>query len=471
MLSNTLRKHRLRISLLSALALAISVPAAWAQSWNERTELTFSDPVMIPGATLQPGTYIFRLTDSQSSRHIVEIAKEDGETVTVTQAVPTKRKEAKGDVVVKFNPTEAGTPPAIAAWFYPGSVYGHQFVYPDDQAKKIAERTRTLVLSTDVPGTDLEKGRLRVYDASGVAKDWQPDADAAASYEAWQRDRRATAGVVTGQAGQDRAQATAPMIDADFKGTRLSVDALESDPKIYLGQKVSVDANVERVYGPRMFTIDEPNWADLDGEILVYVPTSLAALVREDDKVTVRGTVKSFVQAELEDQWGWLDLDDADEVTLQRRPVLVATHIVGGNDNRALVIDVNQGATNRANAAADDATPVGTSGTSGTAGGGFVTDLTDLARGDDDMVGRHVKLENVRIESKADDKGFFTRVGDEMLFVLPAPGETTALTQGTSVSLDGVILQMPRHMREHTEAPGDRPVNDDIYVYATKVKR
>jgi hypothetical protein len=53
---------------------------ASAQNWNKRTSVTFSAPVEIPGAgaqVLPAGTYVFRLLDSQSDRHIVQIFNED----------------------------------------------------------------------------------------------------------------------------------------------------------------------------------------------------------------------------------------------------------------------------------------------------------------------------------------------------------------------------------------------------------
>lgn len=76
--------------------------------------------------------------------------------MTTTQAVPTKRADRSGDVVLRFNPTDAGTPPALKSWFYPGTSYGHEFIYPDEQAREIAQRTKSIVLSTDVPGGDDE---------------------------------------------------------------------------------------------------------------------------------------------------------------------------------------------------------------------------------------------------------------------------------------------------------------------------
>jgi hypothetical protein len=81
-----------------------------------------------------------------------------------------------------------------------------------------------------------------------------------------------------------------------------SGDRREDDPTKYIGQRISVGAEVEEVYGPRLFTIDEPNWGDLDGEILVLVPTPLAAFVREDDRVAISGTISPFMRADMKQQ-------------------------------------------------------------------------------------------------------------------------------------------------------------------------
>ena len=489
MLLSKLWKHRLRVALIGCAVLVLSSGVASAQ-WNDRTELTFSEPVMVPGATLPAGSYVFRLTDSRSNRHLVEIAKKNGEVITITQAVPMKRQDARGDLVLKFNPTEQGTPPAVAGWYYPGSIYGHHFVYPDAQAKVIAERTKTVVVSTDVPGTDLERGKLRVYDASGIAKDWQPDADVSASWEDWRKNRTATAGVVAETTTGERAKATAPAIDAAGQGMRVTLDDLESNPQQYIGKTVSVDAEVEEVFGPRVFKIDEHDWMDFEGELLVYVPTDLAALVREEDRVTVTGQVKRFVKADLENEWGWGDIDDTLEVKLGTRPVLVASHVVGGNNQSALVIDVrNRGAMNssttaktaKKNTTGDPAqrnTPVGTSGGTMTADTtatnrtrSAMTDMSTVAAGDVDLVGRDVSLDNVRVESKAKDLGFFARAGNRVFFVLPTVGQREAVEAGRSISIEGVVLQMPRFMRDKLNPPEGRMFNDEIYVYATQVQR
>ena len=55
------------------------VPGARADDWNRKTVVTFSGPVEIPGVHLQgwgvlpAGSYVFKILDSQSDRHIVQI--------------------------------------------------------------------------------------------------------------------------------------------------------------------------------------------------------------------------------------------------------------------------------------------------------------------------------------------------------------------------------------------------------------
>ncbi len=189
-----LQARIVRVGAGAILALATCVPIAMADQWNDRTILTFSEPVMVPGATLQPGSYVFKLMDFASDRDLVRITTVDGSKVIATmQAVPMKRLEPKGDVVLKFAATKPGEPPAMKGWFYPGSIYGHQFIYPEQQAKEIAQRTNTVVLSTDVPGTDLTKGMLYVIDASGAHKDWHGDSATMREWDTWQRGHKKTA--------------------------------------------------------------------------------------------------------------------------------------------------------------------------------------------------------------------------------------------------------------------------------------
>src|SRR5262245_25553237 len=103
---------------LAVLAFSASVKA---DAWNKKTIVTFSQPVEVPGdVVLPPGTYVFKLLDSTSNRHIVQIFNEDQTQIYATiLAIPNYRLQVTGKTVITFTERAAGEPPAIRAWFYP----------------------------------------------------------------------------------------------------------------------------------------------------------------------------------------------------------------------------------------------------------------------------------------------------------------------------------------------------------------
>jgi hypothetical protein len=140
-----------------ALLSAIFLPVAKADDWNKRTEITFSGPVEIPGVhlpgwgVLPAGTYVFKMLDSQSDRHIVQIFSKDELTVYATiLAIPNYRLRATDKTVITFRERPAGQPEALRAWFYPGRTSGEEFVYAKAKAMELAKDTNTPVLFTAV---------------------------------------------------------------------------------------------------------------------------------------------------------------------------------------------------------------------------------------------------------------------------------------------------------------------------------
>jgi hypothetical protein len=138
-----------------ALIGAALTPPARADDYNEKTVVTFSGPVEIPGVHLKgwgvlpAGTYVFKLVDSQSDRHIVQIFSADEKTVYATiLAIPNYRLKVTGKTVITFRERPAGEPEALRAWFYPGRNWGEEFVYPKSVAVEIAQSTKTAVLFT-----------------------------------------------------------------------------------------------------------------------------------------------------------------------------------------------------------------------------------------------------------------------------------------------------------------------------------
>ena len=130
-------------------------PSAKADDWNRKTEITFSGPVEIPGVhltgwgVLPAGTYVFKIMDSQSDRHIVQIFNKDETTIYATiLAIPNYRLRATDKTVITFRERPAGQPEALRAWFYPGRNWGEEFVYPKAKAIELAKATNTAVLFT-----------------------------------------------------------------------------------------------------------------------------------------------------------------------------------------------------------------------------------------------------------------------------------------------------------------------------------
>ena len=136
---------------------ALLAPNAKADDWNRKTVITFSGPVEIPGVhlagfgILPDGTYVFKILDSQSDRHIVQIFSKDELTVYATiLAIPNYRLKATDKTVITFRERPAGQPEALRAWFYPGRNWGEEFVYPKAKAIELAKATNTPVLFTSV---------------------------------------------------------------------------------------------------------------------------------------------------------------------------------------------------------------------------------------------------------------------------------------------------------------------------------
>lgn len=128
------------LSLVCAGMLATIAPQAKADEWNQRTIFTFSAPVEIPGQVLRPGTYVFKLLDSESNRDIVQVFnKNESHLYATILAIPDYHLKPSGKTILTFEERAAGAPEAVRAWFYPGEEYGHEFVYPKVKAMALAQ--------------------------------------------------------------------------------------------------------------------------------------------------------------------------------------------------------------------------------------------------------------------------------------------------------------------------------------------
>lgn len=126
----------------------------------------------------------------------------------------------------------------------------------------------------------------------------------------------------------ERTGASAPAAD----GT-VNVAAITGDPNRYLGQTVTVVADVEEVHGPLAFSLDEdaPLAGGVDNDLLVLSPKA-GSLSNIDDqwlnnKVRVTGKVGKLTVIDAERELGW-DLTPELEVEVERaRAVIIATSV------------------------------------------------------------------------------------------------------------------------------------------------
>jgi len=143
--------NRLVVAMASVGLLGIALsPSARADEWNKKTVMTVSEPIQVPNQVLPAGTYVIKLLDSQSDRHIVQIFnKDENHLFTTILAIPNYRIQPTGKTVFTFWETPPGQPKALRAWFYPGDNFGQEFAYPKSAAVQIAAVAHQPVPTTE----------------------------------------------------------------------------------------------------------------------------------------------------------------------------------------------------------------------------------------------------------------------------------------------------------------------------------
>ena len=139
---------KLRVLCGAAMLAACLAPAAHADEWSKLTYFTFNAPVEMPGIVLPAGTYKFELADPDNGRRVVRVSDKEGGKVHGTfLSIPNQKMDPAAKPLVMFKEAPAGAPEAVKAWFYPGEATGYEFVYPHDQALKIATSIHAPVLT------------------------------------------------------------------------------------------------------------------------------------------------------------------------------------------------------------------------------------------------------------------------------------------------------------------------------------
>jgi hypothetical protein len=140
---------------------AMAPSSVQADQYNKKTVMTFNQPIEIPGQILPAGTYTFKLLDSPSDRHIVQIFNADGSQIIATVlAINDYRLQPTGRTVVKFAERPGDNPEALKAWFYPGDNFGQEFVYPKTRAIELAVAVKEPVPALPVDTADLTTAEI-----------------------------------------------------------------------------------------------------------------------------------------------------------------------------------------------------------------------------------------------------------------------------------------------------------------------
>src|SRR5271166_7057455 len=168
----------LGIALCLAVLCVLVVPTATADDWNRKTVITFSGPVEVPGVgqhNLPAGTYVFKILNSQSDRHIVQIFNQDEtQVLTTILAIPNYRLKTTDKTTITFRERPAGEPEALRAWFYPGREWGEEFVYEKTRALELAKETNEPVLATPLALDTAPVEALKTAPVEAVAPTGEP---------------------------------------------------------------------------------------------------------------------------------------------------------------------------------------------------------------------------------------------------------------------------------------------------------
>jgi hypothetical protein len=139
---------------------------------------------------------VFKLADTPS-RNVVQVwDREEKNMLGHWLFVQADRPQVTDENVVMFRETPAGTPPAVQYWYFPGERIGKEFIYPKDQAMRIAKATGSKVLTAES-----ESASVTSIDAEGRTTEWQREQSATTNAQG--------AGVVNGaplQADRDPQQ-------------------------------------------------------------------------------------------------------------------------------------------------------------------------------------------------------------------------------------------------------------------------
>jgi len=141
---------------ISGIVLTIAltfVPKARASEQDQATQLTFSQPIQIPGHEVLPaGTYWFIVPDNINMPNLVQIWNADRSKLIATVLTNSvDRQNSTTNTELVMAQSETHQPDALVNWFYPDDTIGHQFLYFGKQQRTIDSEPKVHVMATQAP--------------------------------------------------------------------------------------------------------------------------------------------------------------------------------------------------------------------------------------------------------------------------------------------------------------------------------
>jgi|SRR5579863_4030383 hypothetical protein len=134
-----INKGYIAVGLIIAFTLIFEL-AAHADESDHASKITLNQSVRIPGQVLPAGSYLFKLIDTDSTEHVVQIFSANQDVLYGTFLTSsTELQEPASDIELTFAEPESGGLPVLLKWFYPGDEIGNEFVYSKQTEKQIAQ--------------------------------------------------------------------------------------------------------------------------------------------------------------------------------------------------------------------------------------------------------------------------------------------------------------------------------------------
>ena len=148
-----MKAFRILSAVMAVMAVGL-VGALWGDvPPDKKSTLTIATPLEVPGAILDPGTYVVKLVDSQSNQDIVAITSADEKKVyALALCTPHVAADEPRHTEFMFYSVPEGTNRVLRTWYLPNDRTGQDFVYPPDRAAALRQ-----VTNTEVPALTAEQ--------------------------------------------------------------------------------------------------------------------------------------------------------------------------------------------------------------------------------------------------------------------------------------------------------------------------